>query len=69
MRTIGIDLALNATHKAVVADEKGTVITPVIRFRTESEALQDLMKRAREGKADDEPLRVVMEPTGLAWRL
>jgi transposase len=67
MRTIGIDLALNATHKAVVADEKGTVITPVIRFRTESEALQDLMKRAREGKADDEPLRVVMEPTGLAW--
>ncbi len=67
MRTIGIDIALNATHKAVVADEQGTVITPVIRFHTEPEALQNLMRRAREGKADDEPLRVVMEPTGLAW--
>lgn len=67
MRTIGIDLALNATHKAVVADKQGTVITPVIRFHTEPEALEDLMRRAREGKAEDEPLRVVMEPTGLAW--
>jgi transposase len=67
MRTIGIDLALNATHKAVVADDRGTVITPVIRFHTEPEKLRALMKLAREGKADDEPLRVVMEPTGLAW--
>jgi len=67
MQTIGIDLALKATHKAVVADDRGTVITPVIRFRTEPEDLQTLMKPAREGKADDEPLRVVMEPTGLAW--
>jgi transposase len=67
MRTIGIDLALKATHKAVVADDRGTVITPVIRFHTRPEELQALMERAREGKADDEPLRVVMEPTGLAW--
>lgn len=67
MRTIGIDLALSATHKAVVADESGTVITPVIRFRTRPEEMRSLMQRAREGKAEDEPLRVVMEPTGLAW--
>lgn len=67
MRTIGIDLALNATHKAVVADESGSVITPLIRFRTSPEELCALLERAREGKADDEPLRVVMEPTGLAW--
>jgi len=67
MRTIGIDLALKATHKAVVADDSGMVITPVIRFHTDPDELQALMKRAREGKADDESLRVVMEPTGLAW--
>lgn len=67
MRTIGIDLALKATHKAVVADDKGRVITPVIHFHTGPEELQALMERAREGKADNETLRVVMEPTGLAW--
>lgn len=31
MRTIGIDLAVKAAHKAVVADENGQFVTPVLR--------------------------------------
>jgi transposase len=67
MRTIGIDLAITGTHKAVVVDERGNAIGRVIRFRTEPAELDALLRRAREGADEDEPLRVVMEPTGLAW--
>lgn len=67
MRTIGIDLAINATHKAVVADEQGKVITPVIRLETSPEDLEALLGRAQEEVDEEEPLRIVMEPTGLAW--
>jgi len=67
MRTIGIDLAINAAHMAVVADEQGKVITPLIRLETTPEELEALLGRAREGVNEEQPLRVVMEPTGLAW--
>ncbi len=67
MRTIGIDLAISATHKAVVADEQAKVITPLIRFETDPADLEGLLRRARKGADEDVPLRVVMEPTGLAW--
>ena len=66
MRTIGIDLALTAAHKAVVADAQGHCLTPVFTFHTTRADLERLLARAREG-APDTPLQVVMEPTGMAW--
>ena len=67
MRTIGIDLAISATHKAVVADEQTNVISPVIQLGTDPSDLGRLLRRARDGVDENEPLSVVMEPTGLAW--
>jgi len=67
MRTIGIDLAITGTHKAVVVDGQGNAIGSLIRFRTDPAELEALLRRAQEGTDEDEELRVVMEPTGLAW--
>ncbi len=65
MRTIGIDLALTAAHKAVVADARGNFLTSAFSFHTPPLDLELLLTRAREG-ALDTPLQVVMEPTGMA---
>ena len=66
MRTIGLDLAVQATHKAIVLAEDGRFCTPIITLRTCAHDLEDLLARAR---ADDEAaeVQVVMEPTGMAW--
>jgi transposase len=66
MRTIGIDLALTAAHKAVIADAQGHYLTPVFSFHTTPADLEHLLARARDGDPDA-PLQVVMEPTGMAW--
>jgi transposase len=67
MRTIGIDLAVSAVHKAVVMDESGQYVSPVLSFRSRWAQIQGLAERAREGVEPDHPLRAVMEPTGMAW--
>ncbi len=67
MRTIGIDLAVKASHKAVVMDAQGHFITPVLTFRSRWEEMKWLVNRAREGVETDHPLQAVMEPTGMAW--
>jgi transposase len=67
MRTIGIDLAVTATHKAVVVDDTGQFVTPVLSFRSRWEEIAHLVARAREGVEADHPLQAVMEPTGMAW--
>ena len=67
MRTIGIDLAISATHKAVVVDERGNAITPLLDVTAAPAVLDDLLRRAREGADEEERLRVVMEPTSLSW--
>jgi transposase len=67
MRTIGIDLAITGTHKAVVVDEMGRVVGHVFRFVTDPADLDELLRRARAGVDENEPLRAVMEPTGLSW--
>jgi transposase len=67
MRTIGIDLAVTAAHKAVVLDGQGRYVTPVFAFRTQWEEIQRVAARAREGVAPDYPVQAVMEPTGMAW--
>jgi transposase len=66
MRTIGIDLAIQAAHKAVVADERGHYVAPVLKFHTHPSELDNLLTRARDG-ATTEALQAVMEPTGMAW--
>jgi transposase len=67
MRTIGIDLAVAATHKAIVMEADGRFITPLIRFHTRQDEIERLVTRAREGVAPDYPLQAVMEPTGMMW--
>ena len=67
MRYIGLDLALTTDHKALVIDDRGQAITAVLRVNTSATGLEQLFRRAREGAPEDEPLVVVMEPTGMAW--
>jgi len=67
MRTIGIDLAVRASHRAVVMDAQGHFITPVLTFRSRWEEIERLVGKAREGVEADHPLQAVMEPTGMAW--
>jgi transposase len=66
MRTIGIDLSARGEHKAVVVDETGRFVSPVIRFRTEPASMTHLLEVAQEGNADGQ-LQAVLEPTGMAW--
>ncbi len=66
MRTIGIDLAVQAAHKAIVADEQGHYVTPVLRFHTRPGEVEHLLAQAREGTPDP-AVQAVMEPTGMAW--
>ena len=66
MRTIGLDLAVQAAHKAVVLDERGHFCTPILTIHTRPCELDQLLARACEGAPSAE-VQVVMEPTGMAW--
>jgi transposase len=66
MRTIGLDLAIQAEHKAIVADERGQFLTPLLKLSTRANELDQLLARARDGSASTD-VQVVMEPTGMAW--
>ncbi len=67
MRIIGLDLALTGQHKAVIADDRGQPLGPVLSLVTTAQELQRLWDRARERSAADEEVVLVMEPTGMAW--
>jgi len=67
MRIIGLDLALTAEHKALIADARGQPLAPIMRLRTTASDLERLFQRAREGASPDEPVLLIMEPTGMAW--
>lgn len=66
MRTLGIDLAVRAAHKAIVADAQGHYVTPVLKFHTRPTEVDRLLTLAREGTTDP-AVQAVMEPTGMAW--
>ena len=67
MRTLGIDLAVAAAHKAVVVDANGKFVPPILSFHTRWDDIERVVARAREGVTPDCPLRAVLEPTGMAW--
>lgn len=67
MRIIGLDLALTAEHKALIADAQGQPLAPIVQLRTTASDLERLFQRAREGASPDEPVWLIMEPTGMAW--
>jgi len=67
MRIIGLDLALTAEHKALIADARGQPLAPILRLRTTASDLERLFQRARAGTSPDEPVLLIMEPTGMAW--
>ena len=66
MRTIGLDLAVQTAHKAVVLDERGHFCTPILTVHTQPSELDHLLARARDGVPSAE-VQLVMEPTGMAW--
>ena len=66
MRTIGIDLAVRAEHRAVVADEQGNFVTSVLTFHTAPAELDRLLAQARANAPGCE-LQAVMEATGMSW--
>ena len=66
MRTLGIDLAVQAAHTAVVVDDQGQAVTPLLHFHTTVHELDEVLARARQGTSEP-ALQAVMEPTGLAW--
>ncbi len=66
MRTIGLDLAVQTAHKAVVLDEGGHFCTPILTVHTRPSELSQLLAQARDGASSAE-VQIVMEPTGMAW--
>src|SRR5919108_6221301 len=66
MRTIGLDLAVQAAHKAVVLDERGHFCTPILTIHTRPSDLDQLLARAHDGAPSGE-VQLVMEPIGMAW--
>lgn len=66
MRTMGIDLAVRAEHRAVVADEQGEYVTPVVKFHTAPVELDRLLAQARASAPGCE-LQAVMEATAMSW--
>ncbi|RPJ38711.1 MAG: IS110 family transposase, partial [Chloroflexi bacterium] len=66
MRIVGIDLGVTGKHKAVIANERGQALRPVIPFSTSLAELSALVTAAQAGNEDGQ-VQVVMEPTGMAW--
>jgi len=68
IRIIGIDLAVNAKHKAMILDPAGNkFIGKPITFRSRHDDLERLLKRARAGAPEEVQLVAIMEATGMAW--
>jgi len=67
-RTIGIDLALEGQHVAVVCDQQGEVLNknPFL-FTTNLQELEELISKFIPQGTDKKQVSVVMEPTSNAW--
>ncbi len=67
MRILGIDLAVTARHRAILADGRGRFMGGIVEFRTRRDDLERLYVLARRGMEPDEPLVVVLEATDIVW--
>jgi transposase len=67
MRTIGLDLATKGQHRASLGDANGKLIRRNLRVKTRASALDQLFSQARGGPDGKEPLRLMLEPTGMSW--
>jgi transposase len=67
MRILGIDLAVTAQHRAILADERGRFISRLLKFSTCEADLDRVYATARKGMTPDEPLVVVLEATDIVW--
>lgn len=68
MRIIGIDLAVNAKHKAMILDPASNeFLGKEISFYARPEALDSLLHRARKDAPSDVRLIAILEATGMAW--
>jgi hypothetical protein len=61
MWIIGLDLAVQTAHKAVILDERRHFCTPILTVHTQPGELDQLLARARDGAASAE-VQLVMEP-------
>lgn len=67
MRTIGLDLSITQPSEAIVAGDDSSFLGSSFKVDKTAEGLKAMMERACEEMPDDEPLRVIMEPTSNAW--
>jgi hypothetical protein len=67
MRTLGIDLALTAPHRAIVTDEQDHFITPSLPFLSRWDDIQQVVARAREGVAPDSSPASRYGAHSMAW--
>lgn len=68
MRIIGIDLAVSASHKAMILDPAcNQFIGKQISFRSRPEDMERLLQRARKGAPANVPIIAILEATGMAW--
>ncbi|ADU51650.1 transposase IS116/IS110/IS902 family protein [Thermaerobacter marianensis DSM 12885] len=63
---VGIDLALRGPHRAAVVDDRGTVVLPERRLRTDMRNLDALLEQLWQRFPEAE-VQVVAEPTGTVW--
>jgi transposase len=67
MYILGIDLATRAVHRAILANEQGDFVSPVLKFRTRQADLEGLEAELHRRQQSSAPLRVVMEATDIVW--
>jgi transposase len=67
-RIIGIDLAVTATHKAIVLDQtRNCFVSKLLKFHTDPAEMDRVLAAARAGAPDDVHLVAVLEATGMSW--
>ena len=67
-RIIGIDLAVTATHKAIVLDQTSNrFVSKLLKSHTDPAAIDRVLAAARADAPEDVHLMAVLEATGMSW--
>jgi transposase len=68
VRIIGIDLAVDAAHKAIVLDQASNeFISRPMTFRTNPADIDRILRVARKGAPANVPVVAVLEATAMSW--